>query len=189
MNVFIDCGAWTGKSTKFFKDNHPNSKDFKLYAFECNKKLKFDVDGVAFSRKAVWIHNQTENFYLGGKHSRKDFTESSSLIKEKKTGHLQINKPCMVECIDFSMWLKETFNKNDFIILKMNIEGAEYEVLNKMIDDNSIEYVNILHVQWHYNKINMDKSIHDELCDRLNALNIKISGWDTRNLKIIEMWK
>ena len=43
-----------------------------------------------------------------------------------------------VEAIDFSKWVLENFTEEDFIILKMDIEGSEYKVLPKMIEDGTI---------------------------------------------------
>ena len=38
-------------------------------------------------------------------------------------------------------WIIENFNKEDFIHVKMDIEGGEYDVLPSMIEGGSIEYI------------------------------------------------
>ncbi len=35
----------------------------------------------------------------------------------------------------------------------MNIEGAEYEILPKMFDDGSIDYINKFFMSWHWRKL------------------------------------
>ena len=51
----------------------------------------------------------------------------------------------------------DNFSKDDFIVCKMDIEGAENDVLEKMISDGSIEYINILYLEPH-NKDYKDKA-------------------------------
>ena len=46
----------------------------------------------------------------------------SSLIYGKTRGNLDFDNPVTVESIDLSKWLTENFNKDDHIILKMDIE-------------------------------------------------------------------
>ena len=62
----------------------------------------------------------------------------------------------------------DSFSKKDFIVCKMNIEGAEYNTLERMIYDGSISYINHLYVSWHNTKIaefNQDRhwSLKEEL--------------------------
>ena len=49
-----------------------------------------------------------------------------------------------VQCVDLSEFIKNNFAKEDNIIIKMDIEGSEYDTLEKMIDDGTIEYINII---------------------------------------------
>ena len=72
-------------------------------------------------------------------------TGASSLNKNKSnwnlsSGHRSV-KEVQVEAVDFSKWLENTFQADDYIVLKMDIEGSEYEVLSKMMVDNSIDLV------------------------------------------------
>jgi hypothetical protein len=43
-----------------------------------------------------------------------------------------------VPTLDFFMWLKENARLCDEVLLKMNFEGAEYHVLDKMINDGTL---------------------------------------------------
>ncbi len=54
-----------------------------------------------------------------------------------------------VKVIDFSAWLKANVRFEDTIVVKMDIEGAEYGVLEKLIHDKTIDYINHLFVEWH----------------------------------------
>ena len=39
----------------------------------------------------------------------------------------------------------------------MDVEGAEYDLLNKMIDEDSISYINKLSIEWHNTKCGVDR--------------------------------
>jgi hypothetical protein len=52
-----------------------------------------------------------------------------------------------VESIDFSQWLKRTVAPDDYVILSMDIEGAEYDVLDKMLQDGAFKHVDRLYVE------------------------------------------
>ena len=59
----------------------------------------------------------------------------------------------------------------------MNIEGAEYPVLNKMVEDGSINYIDKLIVAFHSHKItSITKEEHDELNEKLKGINMEVFG-------------
>ena len=70
----------------------------------------------------------------------------------KKVSRIDYSNPVAVECVDFSDWLKNHFNRNDYIIVKMDVEGAEYAILSKMIRDDTIDFVNEFYIEFHTGK-------------------------------------
>jgi FkbM family methyltransferase len=57
-----------------------------------------------------------------------------------------------VWAIDFPMFLRAMIpveREGCFVVVKMDIEGAEYEILRTMLADGSIERVDVLHVEFH----------------------------------------
>lgn len=173
-NIFIDCGSHQGQSIKkfktldLFKENH-----FEIYAFEANQEIIEEYGKqnpeVIIMNYAAWVEDKEMNFYL----DRTD-ADGSSLLEEKKHpfGYQEndLGNPLKVRALDFSLWILNTFNKNDYIILKMDIEGAEYEVISKMIEDKSLEYVNELYVECHYKKVSISKKIHDTLIKKIKTV-------------------
>ena len=130
--VFIDCGANDGCSVKHFMEKYSDQDDYEIYSFEGNKSfydelVKIQRDKFYPSKNLVWTHDGVINF--DGWH----------------LGKGTVNKPC----IDFSSWIKETFDIDDYIILKMDIEAAEYDVLNKMDKDGSLSYINKFYGELH----------------------------------------
>jgi len=144
MNVFIDCGYYCGKAIKLFRKTIDFKDDFVFYAFDAsfNRNSK---DKLTFLNKAVWIYDGEIEFYKSYRRGGK----ANGLFHNKRARKETTIK---VECIDFSSWILKTFTKNDYIILKMDIEGAETEVLNKMLHDGSIDYIKIAYIEFHNKK-------------------------------------
>lgn len=168
--VFIDCGAYTGNSVKKFLSAF---EGFEIFSFEPNPFLHHhhqDLPNTLIG-KAVWVEDGFIDFYL----DQGDY-DGSSVFEHKL--NIVDKKKISVPTIDFSQWLKNNFNRKDLIILKMDIEGAEYEVLNKMISDGTIEYIDELLVEFHWNKIGLEKQKHDDLIRRLKQQNVNPVGWN-----------
>jgi FkbM family methyltransferase len=89
----------------------------------------------------------------------------------------QWSEPVLVECIDFSKWIKDSFSKDDYIFVKMDVEGSEYKILPKMIEDNSIQYINSLVIEWHDWVMPEFKSETSKLSNQLSSLGINLLSW------------
>lgn len=166
MKAYIDCGAFKGETVKLFRGFGGCSSDFKIYAFEPNpyaKVHKRPRDYILF-KKAVWIKDGHKEFYTNKKRKA---CVGATLMKEKTTGGLNKSKPMIVETIDFSQWLLDTFKKTDTLIVKLDIEGAEFTVVDKMIADGSIEYINKIFVETHGIRIGLGAGAHQKLLDKL----------------------
>ena len=159
--IFIDCGGHNGESVRRFKKSKEYSDDFEIYSFEpfewIAKSYK-DLPYINYSDKAIWIFDGEIDFYINPTYETTKNTRGNSLNKEKISGGLDKEKPLKVPCIDFSKWIIDNFDKDDFIILKMDIEGAEYTVMRKMIEDDSISYINRVNMEFHYEKINFKET-------------------------------
>ena len=49
-----------------------------------------------------------------------------------------------VPMVDIPAWLKQHFKSTDIIIVKMDVEGAEHEILRKMAADGTLSWINVL---------------------------------------------
>ena len=90
-------------------------------------------------------------------------------------GQFDSRSKITAKSFDFSKWIKENFDKEDFIHLKMDIEGAEYQVLRKMVDDDSISFINELDVEFHWEAIQLPKKEHDEVLDILSNYDLLLT--------------
>lgn len=157
--IFIDCGGYDGCSVRKFLDKHKESA-FEIFSFEPNPELwKYYNDirkHCTLIKKAVWISDGQVWFYL----DTKDY-DGSSMLRWKKN----IFKPrkIKVPTVDLSRWILESFDNNDTIILKLDIEGSEYRVLKKMISDGSIGYIKHLYIEFHARKARILRRTHRKL--------------------------
>jgi hypothetical protein len=59
----------------------------------------------------------------------------------------------MLHPVKLSRWLRDNTTIFDYVILKLDVEGAEYNILEKMIRDRTIRRINHLFIEWHWNKV------------------------------------
>jgi len=174
---FIDCGSNIGDTIELFLQKYKNAKKYQIIAFEPNKDLaKYykRFTNVVLYQKAVWIADETKKFYVGTKNQHSTNSRLDDFYYGRKKTKYK-TEPEIVECIDFSQYIKSNFNLKDNIILKMDIEGAEYFVLTKMITDNTISYINEIYIEFHetQNTQSFDKN---KILKKIQEMGVKISG-------------
>ena len=154
--IFIDLGVWSGVSTKLFFDGKLDNIDptgFVAHGFDPLKiylKEMKELEGkypFTFINKAVWTYDGEVEF---GEFKN----DESSTIKKEKLNY-DSAKVVKVPCVDFSAWLGQ-FQKEDEVFVKMNIEGAEVDILEYLIKTGNIKLIDKLIIENHYNKIGGD---------------------------------
>lgn len=173
--IYVDCGVWQCNSIIAFQRFF---KGYDIYGFECEPRLKKKLEKASarfkfkLIYKAVWTEDTEINLYPG----IGNLTQSSSLHSSKKR-LIDKENPVLVQAIDFSKWILDSFEMNDYIICKLNIEGSEYDVLEKMIQDKSIYYINKLYVAWHYKKLSgISSERHNRLKNEIENIT-ELLGW------------
>ena len=54
-----------------------------------------------------------------------------------------------VPCIRLAKWIIQNFKTTDYIVLKLDIEGAEYSVINDLLYTGGLQYIDEIFVEWH----------------------------------------
>jgi FkbM family methyltransferase len=181
--VFIDCGANLGNVLSTFIHDLP---DRNFYAFEPNATLIPSIvrkvaeaptqTSVEIFHQAIWTHDGTVDLFLG-------HHESSTVMPGKRVPpiyHQQIDyeHPIPVPAVDFSAWLQRTIEPGDDVIVKMDIEGAEYPVLTKLLVDNTIDLITVLYIEWHHDRFSyISRDEHDRLVRAVTA-RTTVREWD-----------
>lgn len=133
--VIIDCGANIGLSVLYFKRNHPGAKiiafepDTDNYTLIKNNIETYKLDNVDLRKEAVWIDEVTLNF--------QSMNSLGSMITDEKG-----NDTYEVKGIRLKNLLGEKVD-----LLKMDIEGAEYQVLLDIQD--KLANVNNMFIEYH----------------------------------------
>ena len=168
--IFLDCGAHNGCSVRKFNQYFP---DFEVYSFDPNPYLCHHFIGLNTHHYpvAVWTSTKKIPFYI----DEYDY-DGSSVYKHKK--NIVGGKEIQTDAIDFDAFIRKNFSPSDFIILKLDIEGAEYPVLTKLLETKTINYIDELLIEWHYKKINLPEEDHNLLVQKLKAQNIPMHKWD-----------
>lgn len=180
--VFADLGAYTGDSIiKFMrKRNLPlEPKYFNIYAFEPNPDLftelhplmeRFD-NIMSIDTGAAWVKDEVRQFAVD-----KTATPLGSTLMPGKVNIWDRFDKYEVHCFDFSEWIKQF--KNDYVIVKMDIEGAEFPVLEKMLADGTASIMDQLWVEMHPNKVREYTTTDSKkLLKRVKKAGVKVSVW------------
>jgi FkbM family methyltransferase len=169
MQIFIDLGSHFGAIIRKFMTSKSCSPSCKIYAFEPSPVITEETfskypKNVIIYKKVAWVKEGMVDFFI----NKNPKLQGSSVCKEKKTGKLDKEHPIKIECMDFGKWLKDNFSPNDDIILKMNIEGAEYTLLPRMVEDGSIKMIKKLYLFHHWYKIKLPKSADEDIMSKLS---------------------
>jgi FkbM family methyltransferase len=202
--VFIDGGTNLCQGLSQIMKIHNMDESWIIYSFEVNPNTFNSIDkskfsNVTFINKGLWSENCIKLLTteivpgrLDGIHSEflidKDMSDkpvggASNVIGDEWIKPMFVPDEYIntssneVECIDFSEFIKNNFDKSDHIVLKLDVEGAEYPILKKMIQDGTIDYINEMYVEWHQRLLKVDHN-ESELRKNIESRNIKINDWN-----------
>ncbi len=176
--IAIDCGANIGEiSYKLAKTGA------KVYAFEPNpfafEKLvnrTKSLSNVECVNKGVWDRNTTTRLYFHqqAKNDEAFWSFGSSIMKNK--GNVDQSRSVEVELIDLTEFIEKLDQPVD--LLKIDIEGAECELLEKFLEKDLQEKVRLTLVETHDSKIEGQKLKTDRvrrIIREKGVTNIKLS--------------
>lgn len=132
----IDCGANIGLSIIYMKEKYPNARILSFEPDETNYFLlsknicSFDYKNVELRKEAVWVENTVLNFSSNASMTSK-IVEIKSIENSIRVNAIQLKK-FITEPIDF---------------LKIDIEGAEFEVLKDIASE--LYFVKNLFIEYH----------------------------------------
>lgn len=147
--IAIDCGANVGDVTEVLSEAGGT-----VHAFEPNphafKKLKKRFRGrehVICHPKAVFSNHGTTNLYLHEQSPENPvkWSTGSSLLSEKS--NVNSDTSVEVELLDLAEFVKSLGQRVK--ILKMDVEGVEYELLERLIESGVIHQIDHVFVETH----------------------------------------
>jgi FkbM family methyltransferase len=137
---------------KFRKE--AQSAKWDVYAFEANPLFNSDLEKVKalvaknhsvyiFNETAAWTHDGKIDFYLDTGHFW-----GSSLDKNHPDVIRSGRKKLTVSCKDISRILKQ-YKENDLVVMKIDIEGAEYDLLLDFMKKDVFKLIDYLAVEFY----------------------------------------
>ena len=181
--IFIDCGVNDGKVLSNFVSKLTNTKfigfevqsELVLIAkkrFKANKSVKIYEAGVGGETglSTIYLPNSWGENFRGG----------TSILSNKIPSD-KIDSECEVLLINFVDYLSSVRKKNPDanIIVKMDIEGAEYEIIDSLHSAylyNKISLIDYLMIEFHP-EVLVESSDQELYWDKLNSMKINTSIW------------
>jgi FkbM family methyltransferase len=174
--IFLDCGSNKGQGFKKFREFYGMDSSWEAYLFEPTKELNKILTAryageswVHCLNKAVWTQDGKIDFFIsyddGGSSIFKDVAESTGATMRKmqagKRGIVNQSSEDFkrysgsekifysVDSVDFSLLVQRLSRPDDYIVIKMDIEGAEYKVLRKMLADGIFRLIDEIYIEFH----------------------------------------
>ncbi len=183
--VFVDIGAHVGEAFRHFSRIYmPDEYDFVLFEPnpDCYRVLCTQLGTRArLINKAVYTYDGFAPFYGNADaatdhvHAEDGFSVGCSLRKDHNDLHYVATQLRQVECVDILKVLEGLSKEYDEIVVKMDVEGAEYEILQRVKDSGLMNLVQKWYIEFHAQYTNsaelldQHKQVHAMLvADRVN---------------------
>ena len=159
-DLFIDVGANIGSISRFVLDS-TKSSSFPIIAFEPDPEAFSVLSKISDQRltkvnQAVWTSEGFTSLYRHKDWENNQSHTSSTLVKSKL--NIDDKNSVLVSTIDFANLLAgSTASK---VTIKMDIEGAEYEVLKHLIRRQALKKVHRIYCEFHPNSIRFGYTSH-----------------------------
>lgn len=171
-HVFIDGGAHKGESIRNFKRTRMfRNHRWDIVAFECNPDLAAHLSATTDAKvhnHAMWTNSGTLEFFLTQE------TTCGSIFREAGMERNLEKRRVEVPSIDFAAWLRENTQPADFVILKLDVEGAEYPILDHLLKDDVIRRIDILFIEFHNTWVNVPKTRDEALLRQLKDHGVRV---------------
>ncbi|MDB3936578.1 FkbM family methyltransferase [bacterium] len=190
--LFVDCGANLGQGyhwlSKFFKQSNVEFEMFEPN-FNCYSFLEeipaVKSGKVKLNKGGIGTDDSLVNLYGLDDPERGPLSQggSTNIAHNSKFYSSSEAKSIEVKVFNFSEYLQGKSALYDKILVKMDIEGAEVEVLESLIADKSINYINVLYVEFHsqfqdLEESKVTKNREDRIIDKIkNETNTLLRIW------------
>ncbi|KAJ0087879.1 hypothetical protein Patl1_31464 [Pistacia atlantica] len=161
--VYVDVGARSYGSSigSWFRKQYPKqNRTFEVYAIEADKtfheeyKVKKKVKLLPY---AAWVRNETLSFEIN--HDPGKEVE----VKGRGMGRIQPVQTSLsdggfdgevdiIQGFDFADWLKKTVTEKDFVVMKMDVEGTEFDLIPRLFETGAICLIDEIFLECHYNR-------------------------------------
>ena len=175
MKIFLDIGAWKGDTAKSVLTG---KHDFdKIYCFEpqldlCDSIRALNNPKITVEEFGLWNKTCAVPLYMEANSKSRKATIGATVYEDKFSGpKIKLADGNMIKASD---WFCANLSAEDYVVMKMNCEGAECDILEDLMDSGEFDKVDVLMVDFDVRKIPSQKYRQFEIQDRLRAYEIPI---------------
>ncbi|XP_044472638.1 uncharacterized protein LOC123201276 isoform X4 [Mangifera indica] len=161
--VYVDVGARSYGSSigSWFRKQYPKqNRTFEVYAIEADKTFHEEYKAkkkVKLLPLAAWVRNETLSFEIN-----RDLGKEVK-VKGRGMGRIQPVQTSLsdggfdgevdiIQGFDFADWLKKTVTEKDFVVMKMDVEGTEFDLIPRLFETGAICLIDEIFLECHYNR-------------------------------------
>lgn len=158
-NIFIDCGTNFGQGLdKISKIENIDFEKWDVYSFEANPLMFENIKkhkNVRYFNVGVSDFYGFSNFHCENNNGSSFDGGGSTLLdlKNWKTENVYGFKPeyyqVLIPVIDLCDFIKKINPPEKGIILKLDVEGSEYQILNKIKNEELFKYIKKAYIEFH----------------------------------------
>ncbi|PWZ39603.1 hypothetical protein Zm00014a_005411 [Zea mays] len=159
--VYVDVGARSYGSSigSWFRKHYPKQNHtFQVFAIEADPAFHSEYatkKGVTLLPYAAWVKNETLVFEINGDPGKEDEAKANGRGMGRirpTTGKKMSGEVRSVPAFDLAEWLKQTVTEQDYLVMKMDVEGTEFDLIPRLFDTGAICLVDELFLECHYNR-------------------------------------
>lgn len=152
--VFLDVGAFNGDTVEMVLSPQLGLTD--IWCFEpapsCFQFLKIvygNLRRVHLADYGLWDRTETKPLYAAGSQAGSVFADYAP------DGKNAVRGPTAYACrfVDVADWFTEHLLPDDEVVMKINCEGCECDILQRLIQSGQIHRVKFAFVAWDVNKV------------------------------------
>lgn len=174
-SVVLDLGSNYGDFLKALAPAGCTIHSFEPHPMFYGKILESygKYDNITFHKKAAWNRNEVKKFYF--KNSPTAENGGATLMSEK-TNITNLSLYKEVECIDISELIQSIGHID---VLKMDVEGAEYEILNRIYETGALKCIKSIYFEDHERKMPSARysTLKQEVINNFSSVNKELYWW------------
>lgn len=192
MKLLYDLGAHWGESIQMFRKKFDNPKEWDVISVEAST-LNVDklVENASYEanyfneitifnafvyheEKEIEFFEYKDEFHSAGStYSKTKFDLNSKKKPEYQNLPHNVLKPDIFNIVES---YKENLDKYDEILIKMDIEGAEYDILPSLINVIDDSKTKQFYIEFHNKKVGLDSSVDDKFISLMREKNIHVNA-------------
>lgn len=184
--IFIDAGANVGQAFQFFQTIY-TLEQYDYWLIEPNPHCipilqQYAAPGVEISERALWDQETDLKLYCTAE--RADTDPGRSVEHRHNSAHYKVSSDnsINVRSVDCNRLITYAAEKYAVIVCKLDIESAEYPVLESWIKTLNINRINNLFIEFHTQYMGEEDRNHflpreKRIKEQLNRLGINWTEW------------